>query len=134
MEKLNFNELEDPRKLAEALGCEMVELANAIRVSGIPCEALQRMERCLLLSGLAAGTILKLVKESMNEENLLPPGAGSPMLRLAADRLELSALRDRFAMAALQGLLADHTMDPTASQSAKYAYEFADAMIEARKR
>lgn len=40
MDKLNTEELDDPRKLAVALGCEMVELANAIRelpgITGVP--------------------------------------------------------------------------------------------------
>lgn len=64
MDKLNFEELEDPRKLAVALGCEMVELATAIhRMSPISGETIQRLERCLLIAGLASGTIFKLTKE-----------------------------------------------------------------------
>jgi hypothetical protein len=61
MKNISIIELDDPMKLAETLGCEMVELANEIRkLSGVSGEALQRLERCLLLAGLAAGTILKL--------------------------------------------------------------------------
>lgn len=65
MEKLNFDELEDPHKLAVALGCEMVELANAIRELGVITDVVQiRLERCLLVSGMAAGTIFKLTRET----------------------------------------------------------------------
>jgi len=64
MNKLSIIELEDPLKIAEALGCEMVELANGIRtISGVPTAVYERLDRCLLLAGLAAGTILKLSKE-----------------------------------------------------------------------
>ena len=41
-------------------------------------------------------------------------------------------LRDRFAMAALTGLLADHTMDIAVTEFADLSYEYADAMLKAR--
>lgn len=44
---------------------------------------------------------------------------------------EQPTLRDRFAMAALTGLLADPNED--GKDVAKRAYGFADAMLEARK-
>jgi hypothetical protein len=40
-------------------------------------------------------------------------------------------LRDQFAMAALTGIIINETN--TANLAAKYAYEYADAMMEARK-
>ena len=44
-------------------------------------------------------------------------------------------MRDRFAMAALTGLLADQALySPYWSTYAENAYKIADAMIEARKR
>jgi hypothetical protein len=61
MNKLSIIELEEPLKLAEALGCEMVELANEIRKLSVrSSEVMAQLDRCLLLAGLAAGTILKL--------------------------------------------------------------------------
>lgn len=62
MEKLNLDELHDPMKLAVTLGNEMSALADAIRREHQP-ESLARVERCLLLSGMAMGTILRLTKE-----------------------------------------------------------------------
>jgi hypothetical protein len=41
-------------------------------------------------------------------------------------------LRDRFAMAALTGLLADHTMNIAVTEFADLSYEYADAMLKAR--
>lgn len=48
------------------------------------------------------------------------------------DQKERAELRDRFAMAALTGLLADHTMDFAVTEFADLAYEYADAMLKAR--
>ena len=45
---------------------------------------------------------------------------------------ERRALRDRFAMAALTGLLADHTMDFAVTEFADLSYKYADAMLKAR--
>jgi hypothetical protein len=42
-------------------------------------------------------------------------------------------LRDYFATAALQGMLACESGTGTATDHAKWAYEYADAMLEARK-
>jgi hypothetical protein len=42
-------------------------------------------------------------------------------------------LRDYFAAAAMQGLYSDDTLDITTHEAAIYAYEIADAMMEARK-
>jgi hypothetical protein len=42
-------------------------------------------------------------------------------------------LRDYFAAAALQGLVADHTRDNYPEELAAYAYRLADAMIRARE-
>lgn len=43
----------------------------------------------------------------------------------------LGSLRDQFAMAALTGIIINETN--AANLAAKYAYEYADAMMEARK-
>lgn len=50
---------------------------------------------------------------------------------IPADAPEQPTLRDRFAMAALTGLLADPSED--GKGVATRAYGFADAMLEARK-
>lgn len=42
------------------------------------------------------------------------------------------SLRDYFAAAALQGMLADHETNPTPERAASLAYEFADAMLAER--
>ena len=42
-------------------------------------------------------------------------------------------LRDYFAAAALTGLLADNTSSGSRADFAKYSYEYADAMLAARK-
>jgi len=42
-------------------------------------------------------------------------------------------LRDYFAAAALQGLVADHTRDNYPEELAAYAYRLADAMLKARE-
>jgi hypothetical protein len=41
-------------------------------------------------------------------------------------------LRDYFAAAALQGMMADSTLDGSAATLAKIAYKFADAMLKER--
>ncbi|WP_312126514.1 hypothetical protein [Brevundimonas sp.] len=46
---------------------------------------------------------------------------------------DAETLRDRFAMAALTGLLAAHSHRVSTGEWAKAAYRFADAMMEARK-
>lgn len=52
-----------------------------------------------------------------------------------APALETKTLRDEFAMAALSGMLADpDTGDVLALVIGKTAYEYADAMMEARKK
>jgi hypothetical protein len=57
-------------------------------------------------------------------------GGGAPPADVPAP--EAKSLRDEFAMAALQGLLAGkYDLDRGLSQ---YAYEYADAMMEARKK
>ena len=58
-----------------------------------------------------------------------------PAWRIEAEQAEKQAraeLRDRFAMAALTGLLADHTMDFAVTEFADLSYEYADAMLKAR--
>ena len=59
-----------------------------------------------------------------------------PAWRIEAEQAEKQAraeLRDRFAMAALTGLLADHTMQNCAvTEFADLSYEYADAMRKAR--
>ena len=46
---------------------------------------------------------------------------------------EHATLRDQFAMAALTGLLSDPERDAEPSEYAECAYEYADAMLKARK-
>jgi hypothetical protein len=53
------------------------------------------------------------------------------MCQSQAARAE-AELRDRFAMAALTGLIANHTIDEKRSTYADWSYHFADAMMEAR--
>ena len=43
-------------------------------------------------------------------------------------------LRDYFAAAALQGMLADYTRDSSTHDFAQYAYRYADAMIAERNK
>jgi hypothetical protein len=43
-------------------------------------------------------------------------------------------LRDYFAAAALQGMMADSTLDGSAATLAKIAYKFADAMLKEREK
>jgi hypothetical protein len=43
-------------------------------------------------------------------------------------------LRDYFAAAALQGILADSNVDGNAATLAKIAYKFADAMLKEREK
>ena len=43
------------------------------------------------------------------------------------------SLRDYFAAQALQGMLADSTRDMDYQDASKYAYKYADAMLEASK-
>ena len=51
-----------------------------------------------------------------------------------AGKAARAELRDRFAMAALTGLLADHTMQQlSVTQFADLSYEYADAMLKARR-
>jgi hypothetical protein len=49
-------------------------------------------------------------------------------------QMDVKTLRDEFAMAAMQGILAFDTYNdwPTASMAAEKAYEYADAMLKAR--
>ena len=51
---------------------------------------------------------------------------------LALD-VELPSLRDRFAMAALQGMLADPESSGNCEEFASVAYEYADAMLKERE-
>lgn len=46
---------------------------------------------------------------------------------------ETLTLRDHFALAALGGFLADPNVGGSAAKAAKVAYEYADAMLKARK-
>ena len=41
-------------------------------------------------------------------------------------------LRDKFAMAALQGMLADNILDGTTDSYVEWAYKYADAMLKER--
>lgn len=43
------------------------------------------------------------------------------------------SLRDYFAAVALQGLLADHTVEMNTSEYAQWSYQLADDMLEERK-
>ena len=53
--------------------------------------------------------------------------------RAAIAEAARAELRDRFAMAALTGLLADHTMQDYSVMGFAYlSYEYADAMLKAR--
>jgi hypothetical protein len=44
-----------------------------------------------------------------------------------------ATLRDYFAGLALQGLLADHTVEMDTSEYAQWSYQLADEMLEERK-
>jgi hypothetical protein len=55
------------------------------------------------------------------------------VLRLQIDMQGKPSLRDQYAMAAMAGLLADHTKDMYIKDCAESAYKYADAMMEARK-
>lgn len=57
-----------------------------------------------------------------------PPSGGSSM-----SKPPTKTLRDEFAMAALTGLLADSSRDHQPQVYVSAAYEYADAMLEARK-
>ena len=63
-----------------------------------------------------------------------PSAIPSPLEAIESARKQARAeLRDRFAMAALTGLLADHTMqDFSVTAFAGLSYEYADAMLKAR--
>lgn len=52
---------------------------------------------------------------------------------ISRDMEKLPTLRDQFAMAALQGLIACETTHGNHEEFAEWAYEYADAMIAARK-
>ena len=67
------------------------------------------------------------VCESMRE-------ARQKELRAARIKQARAELRDRFAMAALTGLLADHTMDLQPTEFADLSYQYADAMLKAREK
>lgn len=41
-------------------------------------------------------------------------------------------LRDKFAMAALQGMLADHSLNGAKNSLVEWAYKYADAMLKER--
>jgi hypothetical protein len=62
MERLNIAELEDPMKLVVALRNEMIALADSVRGNRFP-ESCERIDRCLMLSGMASGTILRMLRE-----------------------------------------------------------------------
>lgn len=146
MEKLNIEELEDPKKLAETLCCQMADLANELRdaVRGDP-EA--RASACCSRASPRARSSSRQKKENkMDKETREALAEAAQAMdetvralqalgdRVAALEENQATLRDRFAMAALQGLLADSTRDPTDNEAAKSAYGFADAMLWARKR
>jgi hypothetical protein len=60
------------------------------------------------------------------------------MMRTAfeAGKCEAAAvgLRDKFAMAAMQGMLADHNIGGTIGGITEWAYKYADAMLKERKK
>ncbi len=64
-------------------------------------------------------------------------GGGEESAPTAKVEVEVKTLRDEMAMAALTGLLAAHSADgqvlPASRRTSKWAYEYADAMMLARK-
>ena len=68
---------------------------------------------------------------SYNEQHELLGIASELCYRVEAD---MPTLRDKFAMAALQGLLADHNMNAPKDTFVEYAYKYADAMLKERER
>lgn len=66
---------------------------------------------------------------SYNEQHELLGIASELCYRVEAD---MPTLRDKFAMAALQGLLADHSLNSPKDTFAEWAYKYADAMIKER--
>ena len=68
---------------------------------------------------------------SYNEQHELLGVASELCYRIEAD---MPTLRDKFAMAALQGLLADHSLNAPKDTFAERAYKYADAMLKERVR
>ena len=62
----------------------------------------------------------------------MPPSERA--LRVFELQKENQRLRDEFAMAALSGILGADSSPPRPTAAAKYAYGYADAMMEARKK
>jgi hypothetical protein len=67
----------------------------------------------------------------MNQEEIMNEQLAA-MDDLNTELGELERLRDEFAKAALQGMLADHTRDMHPYEFAQQAYVLADAMMKAR--
>ena len=62
---------------------------------------------------------------------LLQPQLNAQGHQVGSYLVPVVSLRDQFAMAALTGIIINETN--AANLAAKYAYEYADAMMEARK-
>ena len=88
---------------------------------------------------LARGMIGKMCEEGRPPAMTIPPQPKDEdvfidlTLQDAAKQLEQETIRDRFAMALAAGFQADPGFDASPNNSAVVAYEFADAMLEARK-
>ena len=74
-----------------------------------------------------------LVKDKTVEDFLRRPSAKSIQSISPAQQQARAELRDRFAMAALTGMKANPNSDGTQYDYAKWAYEYADAMLKARE-
>jgi hypothetical protein len=73
-----------------------------------------------------------------DDNTFVRPAPGDWGIPLSSLTYEIATMRDQFAMAALTGLLANPKLAPTVLQKGaswfdKNAYEYADAMMEARK-
>ena len=70
--------------------------------------------------------------EKNNGGSAFPTSNYQKIVPISTGYSEGMTLRDFFAAAALQGRLADHTIDLYPHERACDAYELADAMLEAR--
>jgi hypothetical protein len=87
------------------------------------------MERMPLRAQVERGEVME-TKYGPNPENMFPlPDYSKAFIK----RDEQPTLRDKFAMAALTGIISNPSWDGNLDKSVKIAYIIADAMLAARK-